>query len=168
MKIFAQRSRGQALVESVLIIPVIVILISGIFFFARVLLTKQQLVVAARYGTDMISYTKMGESDIQEELTEYLCGKDVKGRRLAPDRLRFTIHKDIFPVIDTIDKLDQLRKIKNLFCQPLDHTSYVEIYYEFRVPMLLSAWERFIPGKPLPDTLTIGARSEVLAGTGSR
>jgi hypothetical protein len=157
---------GQALVENVLIIPILVIIVVMIFWFAEILLTKQQLVMAARYGTDLIVYSNLNEGQIRGEIRDYLCAKNAFGRRLDPrkltdDNIKVDLHEK-FKKFDVFD----LPKLRDAFAFPLDHTCYVEIYYPFDTPKLFSAWDKYIGGGNIIKKLRIGARSEVLAGTG--
>ena len=152
---------GQALVENVLIIPILVVIIVMIFWFARLMLTKQQLVMAARYGTDLIAYSNMDKNQIKQEIKDYLCGEDVVGRRLDTAKL---ILRDENIVINKCDKVDSFNMWK-----PMDYSpSSIEIYYEYETPKLFSAWSSYIGGDNIIKKLRIGARSEVLAGTGCK
>ncbi|MHB9155419.1 MAG: hypothetical protein ACYC5N_06980, partial [Endomicrobiales bacterium] len=118
-----------------------------------------------RYGTDMIVYTEMDETEIQRELTDYLCGREEKWRRLDTGKLRFLIRKELFPEIDAINSLDEAKKLRDMLLKPAEHTSFVEIYYEIAVPGIFTVWNHYVPGD-LPEKLTVSARSEILAGTG--
>src|SRR3989339_755044 len=144
--------RGQALIENALLIPIIVIIITMIFWFARILLTRQQLLMAARYGTDMIYYTHMDEAQIRGEIRDYLCGESNLGRKLDPDkltddRIRIKIYRHgkgelrVFAPNEVKDK-----------------ASSVELFYEFDTPLLFSAWDNYLPGPKLRDTFTVSAR----------
>jgi len=155
------RVSGQALVESILIIPVIVVTIVIIFWFARLLLTKQQLVMAARYGTDLIVYSNMSENDIKKEIREYLCGKDVKGRSLDPRKL---LDSNIKVNISRYEKITVIDAYKLIDF----NTSSVSISYQFDTPMIFYSWINYIGGRGMQNKLVISARSEVLAGTGSK
>ena len=152
-------NHGQALVENILIVPLIVVIIVMIFWFARLLLTKQQLIMAARYGTDLIAYSTMDEDGVRREVKDYLCGEDAEGRRLDPSKLS---DKNIKVNIERCEKVT----VTNVF-KPMSFTpSTVEIYYDFETPKLFSAWSGYIGGDGLAAKLRISARSEVLAGTG--
>lgn len=166
MKRILFSQRGQALLEHVLLIPAITIIICMIVWFSRIVLTKQQLVMASRYGTDLISYTTMNEDEIRQEITDYLCGKENKGRRLDSNKLKLVIKKELLPDIDSINSIGDAKYLFYMITKPMEHTSFVELSYEFNSPALFSAWDKFIPGNKLPKKLTVSARSEVLAGTG--
>ncbi|MCB4790407.1 MAG: pilus assembly protein [Elusimicrobia bacterium] len=158
--------KGQALIENVLLLPVLIVIIFMITFFSRLVLTKQQLTVAARLGSDLIAYTEMDEEGIKNEIIDYLCGKDVLGRKLDKDKLKIKVNIDRFPKLD-ISNVNKLFEILDNFYNPCDHTSSVEIQYEFYTPKIFSAWDTYIPGKKLADKICVSARSEVLAGTGA-
>ena len=92
MKLFCVRgnisdSKAQALLETLLIIPVLMVLLVGLFWFSRVLITKQQLIMAARYGTDLIANTNLSEQQIKKEIRNYLSDKNIEGRKLDPSKL---------------------------------------------------------------------------------
>ena len=70
-----KNNKGQAFLEGVFILPVVVVLIFSVVWFARVLLTWQQLVSATRYGTDMISNTSLSKEDIKKDIENYLRAK---------------------------------------------------------------------------------------------
>ena len=160
---------GQALVENILIIPILVVTIVMLFWFADLMLTKQQLVMAARYGTDLISYSNMNQSQVRNEIRDYLCGKDVQGRRLDPAKLKDDNINVHFPdkKFSTSNPCAYLTLIDQ-FTNTLGNTSYVEVYYDFDTPKLFSAWSSYIGGDKILKKLRIGARSEVLAGTGCK
>lgn len=168
---------GQSLVETLFMIPVFVITVSFILWFAQVLITKQQLVTAARYGTDLILYTKLNESEIQGEIKNYLCDRNIEGRKLNADSLpdeniRVRIRDFQLPEFsnpyDVLDpgKLSLLASASSRLYSPENDTSWVEIDYKFRFPRVLSAWSGFFGSSPFPEELTVSGRSEVLAGTG--
>lgn len=166
-KLFAIRyslfadSKGQSLVENILFLPILCIMISLIVWFSRLLITRQQLLTAARYGTDMIVFTKMDEGEIRQEIKNYLSDKNIEGRRLNPEKLP-----------DDKIKVDIYRYPKTTVINasaPVNFTaSSVEVYYEFGMPTLFSAWSNYISGSQLPEKIYMSGRSEVLAGTGCK
>lgn len=155
-------SSGQALVENVLIIPIIVVIVVMLFWFAEIMLTKQQLVMATRYGTDLILYSNMSKDQIKAEITDYLCGINAAGRRLDPSKL---VIKDDGIIINKPDQCNPINMWNSIDYSP-SAASCVEIYYKFDSPKLFSAWDSYIGGGNIIKKLRIGARSEVLAGTG--
>ncbi|MDR2860778.1 MAG: pilus assembly protein, partial [Elusimicrobiota bacterium] len=84
-------SRGQSLVEAALICPIIVFFLFALVWFARVSLTWQQLIGGARYGTDMIAYTDMNKTDIENAIVDYLCNNKT-GRILDSSKLNVNIN----------------------------------------------------------------------------
>ena len=175
--------KGQTLVEVFFLVPVLVILISALFFFARVLITRQQLVMAARYGTDMILYTQLNQQQIKQEIRNYLSDPHLSGRKLDPDKLTdndmvIVDHSQDFQIPDfTImsiftnpnQALSKLRGIISGIGVPFNNTSYVEIYYKFDVPGIFNAMGSYLPGPAkMPSVITVSGRSEVLAGTGCK
>jgi hypothetical protein len=159
-----------------------IVIFSGMFFFSRVLITRQQLVMAARYGTDMILYTKLSESQIKQEIRNYLSDPNLRGRKLDPavltDQNIVVVMRDTefvvpsFSLYDSAMHLPQLvRNIYRMFdgiSRPYDKTSYVEIYYPFDFPGIFSVWGTYLPMTNLPTSITVSGRSEVLAGTGCK
>lgn len=167
--LYIRNYRGQALVESVLIIPVLIAVVFSIVWFSRILITRQQLLSAARYGTDLIVYTQLNENDIRREIRNYLSHHWIEGRKLDAGQITDTditvrIEKFTLPNFTMTDYLAPLAfslKMKDVIAHlvsPLEHTSYVQISYEFALPSIFRIFHR--------RTLHISARSEVLAGTG--
>ncbi|MCL2144862.1 MAG: pilus assembly protein [Endomicrobia bacterium] len=181
--------KGQALVELALIAPLIVFFLFTIMWFGRLMLTWQQLVGAARYGTDLIAYTPYNEAEIKADIINYLCNPNNIGRTLDPDALggdnikikisRFSTID--FTILDFGDKdeasfdsfiksfnpmhyLDMVKTTFDFFIESVSpDMSCVEISYKYKVPPILLA----VPGNILPESFTIKVKSEVLAGTGS-
>ena len=161
---------GQALIEIILLLPMLVIIISIIVWFSRLLLTRQQLLTAARYGTDMIMHTPMEASDIRQEIKNYLAHKapDVQGRvlnlsKLTDERIKIEINR--FSRIGPDDAITAMMLV-NLMNYKM---SYVEIYYPFKLPTIFKAFSSYIPNAgELPGEIYISARSEVIAGTGCK
>lgn len=157
----SSRRKGQSLVENILLLPILCIMILMIVWFSRLVITRQQLLTAARYGTDMIVHTKMDEDEIRREIKNYLTDKNIEGRllnpaKLADDRIKIGIYR--YPKTTVINAYE-----------PVDFTaSSAEVYYEFGVPTIFSAWANYISGGNLPDKIYVSGRSEVLAGTGCK
>jgi hypothetical protein len=155
------------MIEGVFLLPIIVMIVIAIAWFSRVLITRQQLLIAARYGTDLISSTTLNEQEIRREVKTFLTHHWIKGRRLDPEKLtdeRIRVVIKDFPVIsisckDMILKPAILAKLVDQTLRPLQNTSYVELAYDFDVPF---------PFKAASKTLRVSARSEVLSGTGCK
>jgi hypothetical protein len=150
-------SKGQTLVESIIMIPTLCITIFIIFWFLRVFLTQQQILMAARYGTDMIFYTDMKEEEIKKEIIDYLCSKDSKNRILDEEKLKIDIKINRLAELDGLEKI--ISFMSNEFLKPWDYTSSVDISYKFSLPRIL---------KKELDELSLKAHSEVLVGTGAK
>jgi hypothetical protein len=118
--------KGQALVESLFFIPLIAMIIVAIAWFSRVVITRQQLLSAARYGTDLIVYTPLSEDDIRREIRYYLTHRWNKGRTLDPARMKDTdiriVINDFPPASalaeDILTKPYRLKKILAEFIDP--------------------------------------------------
>jgi hypothetical protein len=159
-----KRSQGQTLVETILVVPVLLIIVFMIFWFARILLTRQQIQMAARYGTDLIVYTNMNKDQIENEIKDYLCTSKEGGRLLERDKIMLNVYPHRFPEIT----IENIEKITKEFFNPLgkDNTAFVEIKYAIATPRLFSAWDSYLGKTKIRNSLTVSARSEVLAGTG--
>jgi hypothetical protein len=153
---------GQALIENILIIPILVVIIVMLFWFAQIMLTKQQLIMAARYGTDLIVYTNMNKEKIRNEIRDYLCGNNVEGSKLDPLKWRDE-NIDVQIQREALDPLGGIQYGGNGFDK---YSSYVNVSYQFEAPRLFSAWDSYKGGGNIINKLRIGARSEVLAGAG--
>jgi len=168
-------NKAQALLETLLIIPVLMVLLVGLFWFSRVLITKQQLIMAARYGTDLIANTNLTEQQIKKEIRNYLSDKNVEGRKLDPNKLgdeniMVKINDFDIPEFDGFEdvinpvKMGQLlSSYTRLIKMPVSYSSElssVEVKYDFVVPKIFSPVVGF--GK----TITLIGHSEILAGTG--
>jgi Flp pilus assembly protein TadG len=163
-----KKSKGQALVEAALAAPLIVFFLFTIIWFARVMLTWQQLESAARYGTDMIAYTPFSENRIKSDIQNYLCNRSNIGRTLDADNLGIEIVLNDYPRIGILLSFEDsaggisgmLDSIKSYAegILPFAKKSYVEVSYSYRTPPLL---------RLVSENITIKARSEVLSGTGS-
>jgi len=158
------------MVETIFLIPLIIFLLSAGFWFARILLTRQQLATAARYGTDMILYTRLNPSQIRREIRNYLCDKDIEGRRLdascLPDenihvRIEDFSLPDFTGIRDFLapEKFNAVLRAAQQLVSPETNTSFVQIRYEVKTPGILAEWMK---------SVTVSGTSEVLAGTGCR
>ena len=154
--------KGQAFTEAVFIFPIIVVLIFSVVWFARVLLTWQQLISATRYGTDMIVNTSLSSDDIKKDIKNYLTNKMIEGRRLDTDKIK-EINVDIKEYQPVSYNLTDLSKISN-FVQglfvPANELSTVSISYSYELPKIMN-----IVGM---EEFTIKTKLSVLAGSGCK
>lgn len=132
-----------------MLLPLVLLMLSSLFWFARVLLTRQMLATAARYGTDMILYTKLNEGQVRRELRNYLCDAGLAGRRLDSGKL---------PDENLKVRIKSFDPAPGGLLFPEKQLSSVEITYEFPLPRVFGG------GKPLK----LYGRSFVLAGTGCK
>jgi hypothetical protein len=159
--------KGQSLTEAALIMPLIVFFLFTIIWFAKVMLTWQQIVGASRYGTDLIVYTPFSEKYIRQDIIDYLSNPSNVGRILDKDKLEVNIKIHDIKKIDyslSVDNLEMfnpvniLNDIKEL--SPIKpEMSSVEIVYWYEAPFVFKAF-----GK---DKIYIRAYSEVLNGSAS-
>ena len=169
-KLIIFKNKGQALLETLLTIPVLAAVILIIAFTSDIILTKQQLLMAARYGTDLIYYTNLNEEQVKNEVIDYLNGPKIKGRTLS--RIK---PEDISIKIERFDELrgisyEKIQEIRDSFFYPEEHTSSIELKYTIPLPNIVSILNIFsyaVNAKLLPKDITVSARSEVLAGTGA-
>ncbi|MDR1196268.1 MAG: pilus assembly protein [Endomicrobium sp.] len=164
---FCKRNRGQALVEAALTAPLIIFFLFTIIWFGRIMLTWQQIVSAARYGTDLIAYTPYSKEEIKRDIVNYLCHGNNIGRILSRDHLDVKVEiNDLNRPIDFSLSLDNIGAfnpaniydmIKN--SNPIEPTmSYVEIKYKYKVPPILKFYR---------EEIYIKTRLEVLSDSGS-
>jgi hypothetical protein len=167
---FVKQSRGQTLVEAALIAPLVIIFLFAILWFARIMLTWQQISTAARYGADLLAYTPFSVKYLENDITDYLCAKSTIGRTLDPKKLNIKIEiNDYKPVeydfdITNFSNFAVLRPVslfKSLksFAPGLSKKSFVEINYSYNIPNMFK-----ILGK---DSMKITTRASVLSGSGS-
>ena len=154
--------KGQAFTEAIFVFPVIIVLIFSVVWFARVLLTWQQLVSATRYGTDMIANTTLSGEDIKKDIKNYLTNKMIEGRRLDTDKIKdITVDIKGYNGIDyNITDLSNISNfVQGLFI-PSNELSTVSISYSYDLPKIMNivGMEEFI----------IKTKLSVLAGSGCK
>ncbi|MCL2334642.1 MAG: pilus assembly protein [Endomicrobia bacterium] len=170
--------KGQALVEAALTAPLIVFFLFTIIWFGRIMLTWQQLVSAARYGTDLIAYTPYNEEEIRADVMNYLCSDKTIGRTLSSSTVSIDeLHISRFDTIDftlfdfgdmnSFNPMEILKKAevtaKFFKDSVVPDKSFIKISYKYRVPPIL----RSVSGNTLGEYFEIRVKSEILAGTGS-
>ncbi|MCX5777872.1 MAG: hypothetical protein NTU66_01420 [Elusimicrobia bacterium] len=164
--ILTKSHSGQALVESIFLIPIIVLIIISLSWFSRVLITRQQLVIAARYGTDMIVSTNLNEGQIRQEIRNFLSHRLLQSRQLDEKKLpdeNIVVKINDFPYIHfnlatAVMRPQDLFKMLSRMANPLSATSTVDIKYEYDIPPVFRALTH--------QRIFVSARSEVLSGTG--
>ncbi|WP_372519165.1 TadE/TadG family type IV pilus assembly protein [Candidatus Ruminimicrobiellum ovillum] len=158
-----KNKKGQAFTEAVFIFPVIIVLIFSVVWFARVLLTWQQLVSATRYGTDMIANTTLSGEDIKKDIKNYLTNKMIEGRRLDTDKIKdITVDIKNYNAIDynNITDLSNISNIVQGLFVPSNELSTVSISYSYDLPKIMN-----IAGM---DEFIIKTKLSVLAGSGCK
>jgi hypothetical protein len=161
-----KKSNGQALVEATLITPLIIVFLFMIVWFARIMLTWQQISTAARYGTDLIAYTPFSQKYIEGDIKDYLCNPNTVGRTLDRQKLDVKIEINDYKPVKYDGSITNLKNIvagsSNFegLIPAFSKKSFVEIKYSYKIPSILK-----IIGK---DVIEIKARSEVLSGSGSQ
>ncbi len=157
-----KNTKGQAFTEAIFVFPVIVVLIFSVIWFARVLLTWQQLVSATRYGTDMIANTTLSSDDIKKDIENYLTNKMIEGRRLNIEKIK-EINIDIKkyePISYNFTDLSVISSfVQGLFI-PSNELSTVSISYSYDLPKIMNVvgMEEFV----------IKTKLSVLAGSGCK
>ena len=158
----SKNNKGQAFTEAIFLFPIIIVLIFSVVWFARVLLTWQQLISATRYGTDMIANTTLSGEDIKKDIKNYLTNKMIEGRRLDTDKIKdITVDIKGYNGIDyNITDLSNISSfVQGLFI-PSNELSTVSISYSYDLPKIMNivGMEEFI----------IKTKLSVLAGSGCK
>jgi len=158
-----KNNKGQAFVEAAFLFPIVIVLIFSVIWFAKVLLTWQQLVSATRYGTDMIVNTNLSEDDIKKDITNYLTNKMIEGRRLDIDKIK-EINVDIKDYQSlSFNNITDLSSVSNFIkgvVAPSHELSTVSIVYSYDVPRILN----FVG----MNEFEIKTKLSVLAGSGCK
>lgn len=161
-----KNSKGNAFVEALFILPMMVLMLVSVIWFARVLLTWQQLISATRYGTDMIVSTTLSSYDIKKDIENYLTHRMIEGRRLDIEKIKeINVNINDYPKIDiNVKDLTKVFKdinglIKGLFVPKAD-VSTVSITYCYDLPRIM----HFVG----LNEINISARSSVLSGSGCK
>ncbi|OGS23303.1 MAG: hypothetical protein A2252_09485 [Elusimicrobia bacterium RIFOXYA2_FULL_39_19] len=118
---------GQAMVEFTLFIPIIIMLIFSITFYSRLLITQQQLIIAARMGTDLIRHVNLNENEVKSEIKKYF--EENSGIDVSKLEIKVCI-KGATPPPD--------------FNPP---ASYVEVGYKFNIPEMFGGKEIMVSGR---------------------
>ncbi len=157
--------KGQALTELALIAPVLILLVISVVWFARVILTWQQLVSAARYGTDMIADTRLSEREIKKDILNYLTHHWIEGRRLDKNKIK-QINIDIkdypqitFNAFELAKAAIDVDDIVKGIVAPASQASSVSINYEYDIPGFLASFA-------YDKKINLKVKSSVLSGTG--
>lgn len=157
-----KNNKGQAFIEAAFLFPIMIVLILSVIWFARILLTWQQLVSATRYGTDMIVNTNLSATDIKKDIENYLTHKMIEGRRLNIDKIK-EISVDINDYhglnLDITDISSVPNMVKDILA-PSTNLSTVSIVYSYDVPKILS----FVG----MNEFEIKAKLSVLSGSGCK
>jgi len=86
---FKKNEKGQALVESVLIVPILAMLVWGIMLFSIIFIAKCRLLMGARYGAWLIVHGNYGRSRVEAEVKDFLANGKPSLRR---DRIIVEAH----------------------------------------------------------------------------
>ena len=70
-------SRGSALLETMIFMPVFLTLVFSILWHAKILIIRQKLVIASRYGTDLIIKGSKNMNGIRNEIEKFLKMKNL-------------------------------------------------------------------------------------------
>ena len=158
----SKNNKGQAFTEAIFLFPIIIVLIFSVVWFARVLLTWQQLISATRYGTDMIANTTLSGEDIKKDIKNYLTNKMIEGRRLDTDKIKdITVDIKGYNGIDyNITDLSNISNFVQGLFVPSNDLSTVSISYSYDLPKIMNiiGMEEFI----------IKTKLSVLAGSGCK
>jgi len=86
---FKKNEKGQALVESVLIVPILVMLVVGVMLFSMIFIAKCRMLMGARYGAWLIVHANYDRSRVEAEVKDFLADGKPSLRR---DRISTEIH----------------------------------------------------------------------------
>jgi len=78
---FKKNEKGQALVESVLIVPVLATLVGGIMLFSIIFIAKCRLLMGARYGAWLIVHGNYDRQRVEDEVKDFLASGKPSLRR---------------------------------------------------------------------------------------
>ena len=86
---FKKNEKGQALVESVLIVPILAMLVGGIMLFSVIFIAKCRMLMGARYGAWLIVHANYDKSRVETEVKDFLADGRPSLRR---DRISVEAH----------------------------------------------------------------------------
>jgi len=86
---FKKNEKGQALVESVLIVPILAMLVGGIMLFSIIFISQCRLLMAARYGVWLIVHANYSAPKVAVEVKDFLANGKPSLRR---DRISVEVH----------------------------------------------------------------------------
>ena len=78
---FKKNEKGQAIVESVLIVPVLATLVGGIMLFSIIFIAKCRLLMGARYGAWLIVHGNYDRQRVEDEVKDFLASGKPSLRR---------------------------------------------------------------------------------------
>ena len=157
-------NKGQAFTEAVFILPLICVMVIAVFWFGKICLTWQQLVSAARYGTDMVANTPLNQQEIKKDIENYLTHHFIKGRLLDKNKIKeITVEindapatkidiSDFFNIFSDVGKL--LNNVTTVSIKP----SVIRITYSYDIPKIFA-----IAGN---KTFDLTVESKILSGSG--
>lgn len=90
---FKKNEKGQALVESVLIVPVLAVLVGGIMLFSMIFIARCRLLMAARYGAWLIVHANYDRPSVETEVKDFLVDGKPSLRR---DRISMEVDVGTF------------------------------------------------------------------------
>lgn len=131
-----KKQSGQAYVETLLILPIFVMFLVAITFFAKIYITKIILEQAARHGVFLIAYFNYSENEVTNEIISYVTTEKF--------------------LIEDIRRRDISVKI---YRAPRFIPSSVTIKYRLKIPNLLAKIKGF------PNPFIITGHSECFTGT---
>ncbi|MBA7527470.1 hypothetical protein ES705_19646 [subsurface metagenome] len=82
--------KGQALVESVLIVPILAMLVGGIMLFSMIFIAKCRMLMGARYGAWLIVHGNYDRPTVETEVKDFLADGKPSLRR---DRISVEVNK---------------------------------------------------------------------------
>lgn len=122
------REKGQALVETLLVLPLFTLFLVGITFFGRIFIPWIVLTQTARHGVFLIVYANYNENQVKEEIVDYLNKlPGIKKENISVDLGR-KWHGPAYVKIDYQLKVPRLLKSVPGFPNPFTLSARSECY----------------------------------------
>ncbi len=108
-----KKREGQALVETIIIWPILLLLIVGIVQFAQISIAQQRMLMAARQGVWLLSRGQTDEDSIRNEVVNLLAGGSPaltgnievevsSGWGIVNDRVTIRYMMDVIPLLKPV------------------------------------------------------------------
>ncbi|OQA92287.1 MAG: hypothetical protein BWY26_00352 [Elusimicrobia bacterium ADurb.Bin231] len=167
--------KGQAMVEQVVMLPLLVIAINLIVWMGRIQITRVFLQQGARWGTDLMQYRNWGMGGCSTEKVKsavrgffYGVNGSKIGRKLDSSKIKIKVvdgnGNEINGAVGEYETMDNMIKA-TMSMGGVDRSIYcVEIWYPIGIPTIFKVFQEIMPGGgDLPDKLWVSARSAIIS-----